>query len=36
MSTDKETGKVNLRFEGEENSGTLQVVERRFVVEFRN
>jgi len=36
MSTDKETGKVNLRFEGEENSGTLQVVERRFVVEYRN
>ncbi|EFW99665.1 saga complex component [Grosmannia clavigera kw1407] len=36
MNTDKETGKVNLRFEGEENSGTLQEVERRFVVEYRN
>ncbi|CAK7565956.1 MAG: hypothetical protein SEPTF4163_003886 [Sporothrix epigloea] len=36
MSTDKSTGRVNLRFEGEENSGTLQEVERRFVVEFRN
>ncbi|EOO04176.1 putative saga complex subunit sgf29 protein [Phaeoacremonium minimum UCRPA7] len=36
MGTDAATGKVNLRFEGEENSGTLQVVERRFVVEYRN
>ena len=33
---DGETGKVHLRFEGEENSGTLQVVERRFVVEYRS
>ena len=36
MSTNKSLGKVNLRFEGEENSGTLQEVERRFVVEYRN
>ncbi|KAJ4392752.1 hypothetical protein N0V85_006852 [Neurospora sp. IMI 360204] len=27
--------RVKLRFEGEENSGTLQLVERRFVVEYR-
>ncbi|KAK1770763.1 SGF29 tudor-like domain-containing protein [Phialemonium atrogriseum] len=33
---DATTGKVNLRFEGEENSGTLQVVDRRFVVEYRS
>ncbi|KAB5554336.1 SGF29 tudor-like domain-containing protein [Coniochaeta sp. 2T2.1] len=31
-----ENGNVSLRFEGEENSGTLQVVDRRFVVEYRN
>jgi SAGA-associated factor 29 len=36
MGTDKDTGRVNLRFEGEETSGTLQLVERRFVVEYRN
>ncbi|KAJ9145052.1 SAGA-associated factor 29 [Pleurostoma richardsiae] len=36
MGTDAATGKVNLRFEGEENSGTLQVVERRYVVEYRS
>lgn len=36
MSTNKSLDKVNLRFEGEENSGTLQEVERRFVVEYRN
>lgn len=34
ISTDAGTGKVNLRFEGEENSGTLQVVERRFVLDY--
>lgn len=34
ISTDAATGKVNLRFEGEENSGTLQVVERRFVLDY--
>ncbi|KAL1845532.1 hypothetical protein VTK73DRAFT_497 [Phialemonium thermophilum] len=28
---DPVTGKVNLRFEGEENSGTLQVVDRRLL-----
>ncbi|KAL2104715.1 hypothetical protein VUR80DRAFT_9801 [Thermomyces stellatus] len=33
MST--EDGKVNLRFEGESDSATLQKVERRFVVEYR-
>lgn len=33
MST--ENGKVNLRFEGESDSATLQQVERRFVVEYR-
>lgn len=27
--------RVKLRFEGEENSGTFQLVERRFVVEYR-
>ncbi|KAK1756680.1 SAGA-associated factor 29 [Echria macrotheca] len=36
MGTDGPTGKVSLRFEGEENSGTLQLVERRYVVEYRN
>ncbi|KAL8309028.1 hypothetical protein RB597_009352 [Gaeumannomyces tritici] len=36
MGTDAATGKVNLRFEGEETSGTLQLVERRFVVEYRS
>ncbi|OIW23415.1 hypothetical protein CONLIGDRAFT_585552 [Coniochaeta ligniaria NRRL 30616] len=36
MGMDPVSGKVNLRFEGEENSGTLQVVDRRFVVEYRN
>ncbi|KAH8844682.1 hypothetical protein MCOR27_008367 [Pyricularia oryzae] len=34
-SIDAETGKVSLRFEGEETTGTLQLVERRFVVEYR-
>lgn len=34
ISTDATTGKVNLRFEGEENSGTLQVVERRVVLDY--
>ena len=28
-------GRVNLRFEGEENATTMQAVERRYVVEFR-
>ena len=28
-------GKVNLKFEGENDSSTLQQVERRFVIEFR-
>ncbi|GAB1315281.1 SGF29 C-terminal domain-containing protein [Madurella fahalii] len=36
MGTDAATGKVSLRFEGEENSVTLQLVDRRFVVEYRN
>lgn len=33
-SMDKE-GKVNLKFEGENDSNTLQQVERRYVIEFR-
>ncbi|KUI63169.1 SAGA-associated factor 29 [Cytospora mali] len=33
---DTGTGNVNLRFEGEEQSGTQQVVERRFVVDYRD
>ncbi|ROV96048.1 hypothetical protein VPNG_09156 [Cytospora leucostoma] len=33
---DAGTGNVNLRFEGEEQSGTQQVVERRFVVDYRD
>jgi SAGA-associated factor 29 len=36
MGTDPGTGKVRLRFEGEENNVTLQLVERRFVVEYRS
>ncbi|KAL2139423.1 hypothetical protein VTI28DRAFT_5237 [Corynascus sepedonium] len=36
MGADAATGKVSLRFEGEENNVTLQLVERRFVVEYRN
>ncbi|KAK3326875.1 SGF29 tudor-like domain-containing protein [Apodospora peruviana] len=36
MIPDSANGKVSLRFEGEENSGTLQLVERRYVVEYRN
>ncbi|KAH8896460.1 hypothetical protein GQ53DRAFT_743609 [Thozetella sp. PMI_491] len=36
MGSEASTGKVSLRFEGEENSVTLQLVERRYVVEFRN
>ncbi|AEO63701.1 2812416b-7523-415b-8789-ce2b5d7514f3 [Thermothielavioides terrestris] len=36
MGTDAATGKVSLRFEGEENNVTLQLVDRRFVVEYRN
>ncbi|TPX06705.1 uncharacterized protein E0L32_002201 [Thyridium curvatum] len=36
MGTDKDTGKVSLRFEGEETTGTLQLVERRFVLEYRS
>ncbi|KAK7404091.1 hypothetical protein QQX98_010106 [Neonectria punicea] len=30
-----DTGKVNLKFEGENDSSTLQQVERRFVIEYR-
>lgn len=33
---DAATGNVNLRFEGEEQSGTQQVVERRYVVDYRD
>jgi SAGA-associated factor 29 len=36
MGSDAATGKVSLRFEGEENSVTLQLVDRRYVVEYRN
>ncbi|KAL2136991.1 hypothetical protein VTI74DRAFT_11173 [Chaetomium olivicolor] len=36
MGTDAATGKISLRFEGEENNVTLQLVDRRFVVEYRN
>lgn len=36
IGKDGSTGKVSLRFEGEENSGTLQLVERRYVVEYRS
>lgn len=36
IGKDGPTGKVSLRFEGEENSGTLQLVERRYVVEYRS
>ncbi|KAJ2899524.1 hypothetical protein MKZ38_003018 [Zalerion maritima] len=34
MITDDQ-GKVHLRFEGEENTTTMQMVERRYVVEYR-
>jgi len=36
MGSEAATGKVSLRFEGEENNVTLQLVDRRFVVEYRN
>ncbi|KAK0629439.1 SGF29 tudor-like domain-containing protein [Bombardia bombarda] len=36
MGADAATGRVSLRFEGEENSVTLQLVDRRYVVEYRN
>ncbi|KAK0618852.1 SGF29 tudor-like domain-containing protein [Immersiella caudata] len=36
IGKDGPTGKVSLRFEGEENSVTLQLVERRYVVEYRS
>jgi SAGA-associated factor 29 len=36
MGADAAPGKVSLRFEGEENNVTLQLVDRRFVVEYRN
>jgi SAGA-associated factor 29 len=36
MAADPVAGKVSLRFEGEENNVTLQLVDRRFVVEYRN
>lgn len=35
MGTDAATGSVSLRFEGEEQSGTQQMVDRRFVVDYR-
>ncbi|KAK4039870.1 SGF29 tudor-like domain-containing protein [Parachaetomium inaequale] len=31
-----DTGRVSLRFDGEENNVTLQLVDRRFVVEYRS
>lgn len=36
MGSDAANGKVSLRFEGEENNVTTQLVDRRFVVEYRN
>ncbi len=36
MGSEASTGRVSLRFEGEENNVTLQLVDRRFVVEYRN
>jgi len=36
IGKDGPTGRVSLRFEGEENSVTLQLVERRYVVEYRS
>ena len=36
MGGEAAIGKVSLRFEGEENNVTLQLVDRRFVVEYRN
>jgi SAGA-associated factor 29 len=36
MGGEAAVGKVSLRFEGEENNVTLQLVDRRFVVEYRN
>ncbi|KAK4200919.1 SGF29 tudor-like domain-containing protein [Triangularia verruculosa] len=36
MGAEASTGKVSLRFEGEENGVTLQLVDRRFVVEYRS
>jgi len=36
IGKDNPTGRVSLRFEGEENSVTLQLVERRYVVEYRS
>ncbi|KAK3369837.1 SGF29 tudor-like domain-containing protein [Podospora didyma] len=36
MGMDPATRRVSLRFEGEETSGTLQLVDRRYVVEYRN
>lgn len=35
MGMDAATGSVSLRFEGEEQSGTQQTVDRRFVVDYR-
>lgn len=35
MGMDAATGSVALRFEGEEQSGTQQLVDRRFVVDYR-
>ncbi|CAN8105620.1 unnamed protein product [Discula destructiva] len=35
MGMDAATGSVALRFEGEEQSGTQQMVDRRFVVDYR-
>ncbi|KAK1830871.1 SAGA-associated factor 29 [Podospora conica] len=36
MGRDAATGRVSLRFEGEEKSDTFQLVERRYVVEYRS
>jgi SAGA-associated factor 29 len=36
MGNDADTGRVSLRFDGEENNVTLQLVDRRFVVEYRS
>lgn len=36
MGFEAGTGKVKLRFEGEETTGTLQLVERHYIVEYRD
>jgi SAGA-associated factor 29 len=35
VGTDPETGKINLRFDGEETTAMIQMVERRYVLEYR-